>query len=131
MTLRAGLIGMGSMGRNHARVLDEMPDVHFVGAVDPAVRGALNTIEQLLALEPDMAVIAAPTSKHLPVAFSSPTQGSTSSSKSPSPAASTTPGKSSTPWTAQAFTRRSGTSNGSTPPSASSTSAYRASAGCT
>ena len=32
--LRAGLIGLGMMGRNHARVLDSMDGVDFVVAAD-------------------------------------------------------------------------------------------------
>ena len=33
--LRAALVGLGSMGRNHARNLRALPDVDFVAAVDP------------------------------------------------------------------------------------------------
>ena len=33
-TLRAGIIGLGRMGRHHVRVLGEMPDVDLVAAVD-------------------------------------------------------------------------------------------------
>ena len=34
--LRAGLIGLGMMGRHHARVLASLPGVDFVGVCDPA-----------------------------------------------------------------------------------------------
>ena len=34
--LRAGLIGLGAMGRNHARVLSGLDGVELVGVVDPA-----------------------------------------------------------------------------------------------
>ena len=33
--LRAGLIGMGMMGRHHARVLGSLSGVDLVGIVDP------------------------------------------------------------------------------------------------
>ena len=33
--LRAGLIGLGMMGRNHARVLQDLDDVELVGVADP------------------------------------------------------------------------------------------------
>ena len=36
MDLRAGLVGLGMMGRNHARVMSSTSGVTFVGAVDPA-----------------------------------------------------------------------------------------------
>ena len=33
--LRVGVIGVGVMGSNHARVLAELPGVEFVGVADP------------------------------------------------------------------------------------------------
>jgi UDP-N-acetylglucosamine 3-dehydrogenase len=70
--LRAGLIGLGAMGRNHARVLSELDGVELVGIVEPgdaatrATRGApvLRTVEDLLDLGVDYAVIASPTGLH-------------------------------------------------------------------
>ncbi|ROT33147.1 Gfo/Idh/MocA family protein [Micromonospora sp. HM5-17] len=69
--LRAGLIGLGAMGRNHARVLSQLDGVELVGVVDPAgdptdtlrvpVFGA---VAELLALKPDYAVVACPTALH-------------------------------------------------------------------
>jgi predicted dehydrogenase len=35
--LKAGVIGYGSMGKNHARVLSSLPGVELVGIVDPQV----------------------------------------------------------------------------------------------
>ena len=35
MVLRAGLIGMGKMGRNHARVISSTEGINFVGIADP------------------------------------------------------------------------------------------------
>lgn len=73
MSLRAGLIGLGVMGRNHARVLTEIDDVDFVGVYDPAPgvpetvhdRPVFGDLDQLLELGIDYAVIAAPTIYHL------------------------------------------------------------------
>lgn len=71
-TLRAGLVGLGSMGRHHARVLSGLEGVDFVGVVDPmgdkfgAAQGApvLDTVEELIALGVDYAVVACPTGLH-------------------------------------------------------------------
>ncbi|MFJ9018720.1 Gfo/Idh/MocA family protein [Streptomyces sp. NPDC102259] len=74
-SLRAGLVGLGSMGRHHARVLSGLEGVDLVGVVDPmgdkfgAAQGApiLNTVEELIALGVDYAVVACPTALHEPV----------------------------------------------------------------
>lgn len=71
--LRAGLVGLGRMGRNHARVLGSLNGVDLVGVADPAgdVHGAafwcpvVSTIDELLALSLDLAVVAIPTADHL------------------------------------------------------------------
>ncbi|MBQ0867604.1 MULTISPECIES: Gfo/Idh/MocA family protein [unclassified Streptomyces] len=73
--LRAGLVGLGAMGRNHARILSSLEGVEFVGAVDPAgdphgsvpaVCGVpvLSEVADLLALGVDYAVVACPTALH-------------------------------------------------------------------
>ncbi|MER5866894.1 Gfo/Idh/MocA family oxidoreductase [Kitasatospora sp. NPDC002040] len=68
--LRAGLIGLGAMGRNHARVLAGLDGVELVGVVDPAggtvLGGApvLAELNDLLALGIDYAVVACPTAQH-------------------------------------------------------------------
>lgn len=70
--LRAGLIGLGAMGRNHARVLSGLDGVELVAVVDPAGdRGGtlpgfpvLPTVSELIALGIDYAVVACPTSLH-------------------------------------------------------------------
>lgn len=70
--LRAGLIGLGSMGRHHARVLAGLENVQLVGVVDPMgdkngwAQGApvLSTVEELLALGVNYAVVACPTALH-------------------------------------------------------------------
>lgn len=72
-SLRAGLIGIGMMGRNHARVLREIDGVELVGVADPAgdrhrVGGAariVDTVGDLVALGLDLAVVATPTRFHL------------------------------------------------------------------
>ncbi|MFD0901552.1 Gfo/Idh/MocA family protein [Actinomadura sediminis] len=68
--LRAGLVGLGVMGRNHARVLASMGGVELVGVVDP--RGGavpngvplLESLDELQALGVDYAVVACPTALH-------------------------------------------------------------------
>ncbi len=70
--LRAGLIGLGAMGRNHARVLGLLDGVDLVGIADPAgdanqvARGVpvVPSVDELIALQIDYAVVCAPTSLH-------------------------------------------------------------------
>lgn len=72
MTLRAGLIGLGAMGRNHARVLWSLDGVELVGVADPqgdptgAARGATLHTEPDALIEQgiDLCVVAAPTEEH-------------------------------------------------------------------
>lgn len=74
-TLRAGLVGIGMMGRNHARVLHEIEGVDLVGVADPAgdrhgVAGSaavVGSVAELAELGLDMAVVASPTGFHLDV----------------------------------------------------------------
>lgn len=71
--LRFGLVGMGMMGRNHARVLASLNGVELVGIADPAgdrfgVAGSatvVDSVEQLAELGLDACVVAAPTGHHL------------------------------------------------------------------
>lgn len=70
--LRAGLVGLGSMGRNHARNLLALQGVDLVAVADPAgdQTGMLgdtpvvDTLEQLLEQQLDYCVVAAPTKLH-------------------------------------------------------------------
>lgn len=70
--LRAGVLGLGMMGRHHCRVLNSLEGVDFVGVYDPAdgvpasVEGKAVTkdLDQFLA-GIDYAVIATPTIYHL------------------------------------------------------------------
>jgi predicted dehydrogenase len=75
--LRAGLIGVGSMGRHHARILRELDGVELVAVADPGgdrfgAAGDLElgkTVEDLLAANLDMAVVAVPTAAHEEIAL--------------------------------------------------------------
>lgn len=70
--LRAGLLGVGMMGRHHARVLRELPEVELVAIADPGgdqhgVAGPLPIlpdVDALIAAQIDMAVVAIPTRFH-------------------------------------------------------------------
>ena len=69
--LRAGLIGLGAMGRNHARILSGLDGVQLVGVVEPAgdpygaVRApVVATVQELIDLGLDYAVVACPTALH-------------------------------------------------------------------
>ncbi len=70
--LRAGLVGLGMMGRHHSRVLQQsLPGVELVAIVDPAheAKGPmgvpiLRDLEQLLELGVDLCVLATPTRTH-------------------------------------------------------------------
>ena len=72
MALRAGLVGLGMMGRNHARLLQSVDGIELVGVSDPmgdptdAVRSATlcDTVAQLIELELDICVVACPTEDH-------------------------------------------------------------------
>lgn len=69
--LRAGLVGLGAMGRNHARVLSGLHGVELVGVMDPAgdPSGSIRvpvvpTLGDLISLRLDYAVVACPTALH-------------------------------------------------------------------
>ena len=79
--MRVAVIGVGAMGRNHARVYSEMPGVRLVGVADADP----NTAEAVAArfggkayadygalldeLKPEAVTVAVPTVDHLPVAL--------------------------------------------------------------
>lgn len=71
--LRAGLVGLGMMGRHHMRVLSQLDGVEFVGVHDVALaeKGAVNghpiysTLQDLIGAGIDYCVVAAPTAFHL------------------------------------------------------------------
>jgi predicted dehydrogenase len=70
--LRAGLIGFGVMGKNHARVLNSLEGVKFSGIVDSAENLTskydevqfYKSVEELVSKGIDYAVIAVPTALH-------------------------------------------------------------------
>ncbi len=71
--LRTGLIGLGMMGRNHARLLQRLEGTDFVGAVDPdgdrhrALHRddlLMEKVDQLIDAGVEAAVVAIPTLHH-------------------------------------------------------------------
>jgi predicted dehydrogenase len=72
MALRAGLIGLGMMGRHHARVLGSLEGVDLVAVADPGGdphgvsggRPLLTTVEELIAVGLDYCMVAVPTIYH-------------------------------------------------------------------
>lgn len=69
--LRAGLVGLGMMGRNHARVLASLEGVDLIAMADPASKvelagdaELLSGVNELLARNLDYVVVAAPTAAH-------------------------------------------------------------------
>jgi predicted dehydrogenase len=84
--LRVGVVGVGVMGSNHARVLADMPGVKLAGIADPErkqrdfVSGALgcpsySDVDELLASGVDALTIAAPTHLHRGLALASIERG--------------------------------------------------------
>jgi predicted dehydrogenase len=78
-TLRAAVIGVGAMGRNHARVYREIPEIELVAVADACIENgecvahdyltkAYADYQQLLAREkPDLVSIVVPTEDHFQV----------------------------------------------------------------
>lgn len=72
MTLRVGVLGVGAMGRHHARIWRQMEDVELVGVADPAGdprRAAVGipvvaTVEELIDLGIDAASVVVPSHLH-------------------------------------------------------------------
>src|SRR5690554_4395770 len=73
--LRCGVVGVGRMGRHHARVYAQRSDVEFVGVVDPDAQRAADVVEQwggrafglvedMIASGVDAVTVATPTVKH-------------------------------------------------------------------
>jgi len=85
--LRVGLAGLGSMGRNHLRILAGRDDIRLVAVADPveptlagatAQTGAQGFAEPLAMIaeaELDAVVIAAPTTAHVPLALAAIERG--------------------------------------------------------
>lgn len=72
MVLRAGLVGLGMMGRNHARLLQSVDGIELVAVADPVgdVNGAVPnatvvpTVDEMIAVGLDICVVACPTEDH-------------------------------------------------------------------
>ena len=70
--LRAGLVGLGMMGRHHARILSSLDGVELVAVSDPGgdphgvagEREVLKSVEELIKVGVDYAMVAAPTAFH-------------------------------------------------------------------
>jgi predicted dehydrogenase len=85
--LRLGLVGLGSMGRNHLRVISNHPETTLVAVADPdpvaleAAAGAPGTrrfadpVEMIRQADLDGVVIAAPTTAHMPLALAAIDRG--------------------------------------------------------
>ena len=71
--LRVGLVGIGMMGRNHARVLNSMDDIELVAVADPAgdkfrMAGdaqVVATVSEMIAAGINAAIVSVPTAFHL------------------------------------------------------------------
>jgi predicted dehydrogenase len=85
-TLRIGVVGVGVMGSNHARVLSELPGVKLVGVVDPDVKqrehvtravgcAAFDDLDALIRHGVDAITIAAPTQLHREIALACAARG--------------------------------------------------------
>jgi hypothetical protein len=84
--LKVGVVGVGVMGGNHARVLSELPGVKLVGVADPDTKQrehvaktlgceAFTDYEALIARGVDAVTIAAPTHMHRTVALECAARG--------------------------------------------------------
>jgi UDP-N-acetylglucosamine 3-dehydrogenase len=74
--IKVAVIGVGTMGRNHARVYHEMPGTTLVAVADPAAqavgrvterlacRGYVDPVEMLEREKPDAVTVAVPTHAH-------------------------------------------------------------------
>ena len=70
---RVLLVGLGRIAQTHLAVLSRLPEVEVVAGVDPAPAydvpfAVLSSLAEGLALEPDLVVLATPTSTHVELA---------------------------------------------------------------
>ena len=85
--IRVGLAGLGSMGRNHLRVLSSISGANLVAVADPVVeavaaataggkvRGFDDPLEMIASADLDAVVIAAPTTAHVDLAHAAIERG--------------------------------------------------------
>jgi len=77
MTLRVAVIGAGSMGKNHVRVLSNLEGVELIAICDKNTNNVLNpnnvpvfdNIQNIIDLKPDYCIIATPTEYHEDIAI--------------------------------------------------------------
>ena len=85
-TLRVGVVGIGVMGSNHARVLAELPGVQLVGVADPDGKrrdlvgealgcATFDDVDALIREGIDAVTIAAPTQLHRDIALNCASHG--------------------------------------------------------
>lgn len=74
--IRAGVVGLGVMGKNHARVISQLENVSLVGLFDPLLAGTdysglkvCNSLDEFAELEMDYCVVAVPTALHFETAI--------------------------------------------------------------
>lgn len=84
--LRVGVVGLGVMGKNHARVLHELPGVTLVGVADPDQAqvdfvtsrlgcAGFSSLEALLDAGIDALTVAAPTQLHTAISLAAIARG--------------------------------------------------------
>jgi predicted dehydrogenase len=85
--LRLGLAGLGSMGRNHLRVISNHPETVLAAVADPTAealtaavdqtgaRGFADPLEMIAAADLDGVVVAAPTTNHTALALAAIRRG--------------------------------------------------------
>ncbi len=85
--VRVGLAGLGSMGRNHLRVIEARPNARLAAVADPdadalaaatgqtGAHGFAEPLAMIAEAELDAVVIAAPTMAHLPLALAAIERG--------------------------------------------------------
>lgn len=85
--LRLGLAGLGSMGRNHLRVISNHPETVLAAVADPTTealtaavdqtgaRGFADPLEMIAAADLDGVVVAAPTTNHAALALAAIERG--------------------------------------------------------
>ena len=86
--LKVAVVGVGAMGRNHARIFAEMPQTHLAAVADLDAEAAAQVartykaeayadFEEMLTIErPDVVSVAVPTRLHRPVAVAALEAGS-------------------------------------------------------
>lgn len=85
--LRVGLAGLGSMGRNHLRILTGRSDIRLAAAADPAedvllaataqcdAQGFAEPLAMIAEAELDALIVATPTTAHVPLALAAIERG--------------------------------------------------------